>query len=381
MQSLDVFQVELSCNVFVRTLEAIRDIADKVQIQSNFGISHVDYKPFELPAEVVERFQQVPLDLQEKYQNLQLRNFLYGIYYNGSLRSVLTSETTTDKPGLQSDLENNTFMGVDLGFYNQLHQSNQGRGYLDPDWLVLRQENDGSLAVHKEGLTLHLNQVDETTVKPLHPGQTTELVAASGNRVAIRLPANMVQNGFYMAIGNAGPQGHTGTEGIEIVRIYFNLMPSGAIAMMEQLTHYLNEIQIPFSFKALYNPSDYQRYDSAVLYFERCYYPKVRQILQLLYSAHQTYFQPEIPLFTKPLAPGLGLAEEPDQKFATQESFGMNRCQLIANGLLKAQRAGRTLPSDRLAAIVEQFSLMKLELDRPYLNANSEDVYPPLELC
>jgi hypothetical protein len=70
-------------------------------------------------------------------------------------------------------------------------------------------------------------------------------------------------------------------------------------------------------------PKDYGRHDSGVLYFDKSDYEVVREVLQVLYGENQSYFQPEVPLFTMQLAPGLGLAEEPDQKFADRESFGM----------------------------------------------------------
>jgi hypothetical protein len=70
-------------------LETLEDIVKKIEIKPDFSVHHPDYKPLELPLEVVERFQKMPKQMQQKYLSLQLRSFLYGIYYNGSLRSVL----------------------------------------------------------------------------------------------------------------------------------------------------------------------------------------------------------------------------------------------------------------------------------------------------
>ena len=103
---------------------------------------------------------------------------------------------------------------------------------------------------------------------------------------------------------------------------------------MRNLTQQLNAISIGFRFKVLYNPGDYKRYDSGVLYFDKRDYQAVGEVLQLVYQ--QSDFKSEVPLFTMQLLPGLGLAEEPDQKFGVHESFGMNRCQIVANGLLEA---------------------------------------------
>jgi HopA1 effector protein family len=198
-------------------------------------------------------------------------------------------------------------------------------------------------------------------------------MASVGDNVSILMPKNLVQNGFYVAVSNAGLNTHPNT-----VRVYFNLTPEGAVAVMENLTQQLNAIDILFTFKALYNPSDYDRYDSAVLYFDRSNYEAVRQVLKNIYPETQPHFRQEIPLFTKLLASGLALAEEPDLKFTAQESFGMNRCQIIANGLLEAKRQGDESLQNRMDAILKQFSMVGIDWQRPYLNNNSEDIYKSL---
>jgi hypothetical protein len=218
--------------------------------------------------------------------------------------------------------------------------------------------------VTKGGLTLHIDLEQHLGIE--------ERSVEVGDSVAIRMPRNLVQNGFYMAVSNAGSDTHPHT-----VRVYFNLSSEGAVAVMSSLTHRLNETTIPFTFKVLYNPSDYERYDSGVLYFERSNYEKVRQVLASVYTEARSHFRPEVPLFTKQLAPGLGLAEEPDSKFETQESFGMNRCQMVANGLLEAWHQGDNSPEARMKAILEEFSVLGINLQHPYLNAESEDIYTP----
>ncbi|MEQ9233139.1 T3SS effector HopA1 family protein [Coleofasciculus sp. E2-BRE-01] len=366
MQLLDSPQTQRTTEATGRLLDVLEDIVNKVEIQSNFCIRHPDYKPFELPAEVVARFQKMPGDIQQKYLSLQLRSFLYGIYYNGSMRTALAPEA--DSNPLPLDLENNTMLGVDLGFYQRLHDSNSGTGYFDRGWYVLRQESDGSLAVTKGSLRLHIQRD-----KHLQP---SEQAAVVGDSVAIRMPKNFVQNGFYMAVGNVGSNRLEDAKGESVtVRVYFNLTPEGAVAVMGSLTQRLNEKAIPFNFKVLYNPKDYGRHDSGVLYFDKSDYEVVRDVLQAVYGENQAYFQDEVPLFTMQLAPGLGLAEEPDQKFAQKESFGMNRCQIVANGLLEAWYQGDESPEGRMKAILQQFSLLGIDWRRSYLNANSEDIY------
>nr|AVH79607.1 hypothetical protein [Nostoc sp. PCC 9205] len=352
---------------------ALEDIVNHLQIESNFCIKHPNYKPFEFPSDLVQRFQQVSIELKSKYQALQLQSFLYGIYYNASLRSTLALNTQTNHVELYKNLENDSFLGVDLAFYEQLHNSNCGVGYFDPGWQIVREEQDSSLAVFKEGLTLHIQREQHL--------QGSAQSAQVGDLVAIRLPRNLVQNGFYMAIGNQGIDQSQENNYADTVRIYFNVSPDGAVAIMQSLTQQLNQAEIPFSFKVLYNPSDYERYDSGVLYFTKQHYSLIRGCLQSIYAQHQSHFRAETPLFTKVLAPGLSLAEEPNRKFAAQESFGQNRCRIVANGLVDALQQGQTTPEGRMTAILEQFKLLGVTLQQPYLNADSEDVYLPLDLC
>ena len=149
---------------------------------------------------------------------------------------------------------------------------------------------------------------------------------------------------------------------------------------MGSLTQGLNEAAIPFHFKVLYNPKEYQRDDSGILYFDKRNYEAVIQVLKTVYAEHKSNFKLDVPLFTKQLVAGLGLAEEPDQKFASQESFGMNRCQIVADGLLAAWHQGDHSPKGRINAIRQQFSLLGIDWQRPYINANSQDIYTVLEL-
>lgn len=371
MQLVDSRQIQPSDITNKQLLEVLQDIINKVEIESDFSIHHPDYKPLEISSEAVERFQRMPEEMQQKYLGLQLRSFLYGIYYNSSMRNALAVEGNTEAARL--DLENNTILGVDVGFYQRLHQSNSGEGYFDPGWSVLREEDDGSLAVTKGGLRLHIERD-----KHLLESKQSAIV---GDLVAIRMPKNVVQNGFYMAVGNMESHRLEDRNTQQVtVRIYFNLTPEGAVGVMGSLTRRLNEIEIPFHFKVLYNPKDYERHDSGVLYFDKSDYEVVGEVLKTVYAEHQSHFQPEVPLFTMQLAPGLGLAEEPDQKFAEQESFGMNRCQIVANGLLEAWHQEEDSNEGKMMAILGQFSMLGIGLQRVYLNANSEDIYKCLDI-
>ncbi|MEA5582214.1 T3SS effector HopA1 family protein [Nodularia harveyana UHCC-0300] len=353
-------------------LTSLLDIASNIEIKSNFCIYHPHYQPFSLPSKVAERFQQNSADLRHKYLNLLLRNFLYGIYYNGSLQRTLAVNITTANCLRHQNLEPNSSLDVDWEFYEQLQINNHGQGYFDPSWQVLTLEPDGSMAVTKGGLTLYIEP--DCHLKP------SKKSPQLGESVAIWMPKNRLQKGCYLAVSNVGQekQGHPDAD-LGIGRIYFNFTPDGAIACMDRLTNQLNAANIPFTFQVLHNPLGYGRYDSGILYFERQDYPALHKILQAVYTEYQAHFHAEIPLFTKFLAPGLGLAEEPTQKFAAQESFGMNRCQIVANALLEAWENGKNAMEERMNVINQHFSQHLIDLQRPYLNPSSEDIYQPLK--
>jgi hypothetical protein len=58
-----------------------------------------------------------------------------------------------------------------------------------------------------------------------------------GEFIAIRMPQNLMQNGFYVGVGNAGLDHTTDSDSDSTpVRIYFNVTPEGAIALMSGLT-------------------------------------------------------------------------------------------------------------------------------------------------
>jgi hypothetical protein len=354
-------------------LTTLEDIATNVKIKSNFCILHPSYKPLQVPDESVSRFQKLPQNLQHKFLNAQLCNFLYSIYYNGAGRSTLSLDINQKDSSKRKNLENNTYLGVDLEFYEQLHLSNKGKGYFDLGWQVVMVASDGNLAVKKGDLTVYIERE--------HHLQSIEQNAIAGDLVAIKMPRNLVQNGFYMAVGDAGLSSRADTLiDSQLVRVYFNVSPEGAILVMSSLTHQLNTMFIPFSFKALYNPSDYERYDTAVLYFEKYNYPVIQPVLENIYVNYQPHFRREVPLFTKEIAPGLAIAEEPDHHFSAQESFGLNRCQIITNALLEAWQQGDESKANRLALIFKHFSQQGIKLDSPYLNSQSEDIYKPVEL-
>lgn len=86
--------------------------------------------------------------------------------------------------------------------------------------------------------------------------------------------------------------------------------------------------------------------------------------------------KPAVPLFSKKLRPKIGLADDPGHS----RSFGLNRCQLLAEGIVHAWTKGQQSPQARANAVRQQFAANRLDFDRPHLNASSADFELPTSM-
>jgi hypothetical protein len=76
-------------------------------------------------------------------------------------------------------------------------------------------------------------------------------------------------------------------------------------------------------------------------------------------------------MFTRPLAPGIGFAENP---FSSAESFGTSRCKIIAQGLVNAWKDKQ--PKEVwMDFILQNIQKNFLRPEAMYLNPNSKYPY------
>jgi hypothetical protein len=143
--------------------------------------------------------------------------------------------------------------------------------------------------------------------------------------------------------------------------------------LTSSLTENLNRLQVPFRFKTGIESHSYGRLDAAVLYVHKRFYPITARLLAPVYDRVRGELLPGTPIFTKPLAPGLGLAEDP----GTGESFGMQRCKLLAEAILSAPASTADAAARRpsLDAVVERLQAAGVRADFPYLSPGSADQY------
>ncbi|MBD3886008.1 hypothetical protein IFO70_30355 [Phormidium tenue FACHB-886] len=363
----DLLELLSKCPPKVQT--KLADIATNVEFDSELRVFHPNYQIFEPEQEVRERFLKLPKEAQHKQTLKHLRSFLYSAYYNGSLEGC-GAPALSELVDSQT-LKNESIIGIDVELFQKLDGSNAGSGYFDPGWLVKRQEPDGWIALSRGELTIHANP-------KLHLKADQQRLEV-GKAVEVKMPKNCLQEGFYLAIGDAGPaQVASLSESDAIVRLYFNVTSAGAIALMQALTEQLNYSKTAFAFKVPYNYSNYGRFDAGVLYVKKEDYPTLFPVLQKVYQANSMHFYSEVPLFSKELAPGLGLAEEPNCKFELYESFGTNRCQILAMSLSEAKQRTQRSSEEKLALMLQYLSHFQVALEAPYLNGNSEDIYTVL---
>ncbi|MGA7732491.1 MAG: T3SS effector HopA1 family protein, partial [Chloroflexia bacterium] len=256
-------------------------------------------------------------------------------------------------------------------FVERLSEANCGQGYWTGGWAEVAQPGlgPGLISAGRAGLLLLVGdgeyKQDPVGLRSISPSESGLML-----RFGKDLPS--ISPGFYMALGDLDLDtvGHVHEAG-RLVRFYWHVTPEGAVALMRLCTHSLNEAQVPFKLKVLNDPQSYSRSDAAVLYTRQAHYPQVASLLENIYPRIRTELREAVPALTKRLAPGLGLAEDSGDG----DSFGLNRCGLIAEGLIRAYEAGSDSPGMRLEAMAHCVAEAGLSLDHPYLSPNSADIY------
>ena len=149
------------------------------------------------------------------------------------------------------------------------------------------------------------------------------------------------------------------------MRFYWNLRAEDAPTLVKGATQLLNDDQIPFRLKVVNDPAHYDRCDAGVLYVQRADYEQVLPAVRRILVELGANLKKATPVFTKVLAPGLGLAEEPA---VSGDSFGMDRCRLLAEAIVRIHERAVAGATDRLAVIEEVFAEDGISLATPYLN-------------
>jgi hypothetical protein len=157
-------------------------------------------------------------------------------------------------------------------------------------------------------------------------------------------------------------------------RVYWNLRSAGARPFVAQATESLNRLRLPFRLKLLDDPHRYSRCDAAVLYLRASDRARAYRVVEALADALAKHLKPLTPAFAKPIAAGVAIAEQPPGG----GSFGASRTAIVAAALVQSFRRQETALERRMARVSAAFERDGIDLERPYLNPGSKDVYPCL---
>lgn len=246
----------------------------------------------------------------------------------------------------------------------ELSAANAGQPRWETGWQIYKVEPSGQIFAQRGGVN-----------RAFSPGQYViqDGVGAGprvGSNATVFFPKESltIQPGFYFAFGEAETEFPAD---FNLIRFYWNIESGGAAGLMRLSTQKLNRFRVPFRMKSLTARSQYTRLDPAIIYLNKRYYHIAAELLSGVRHEMEGRLGDGTPLFTLCLAPGLALAEDP----GNGESFGMNRCRLLAEAVWTAYLQGDQSLSARLDEVEKQFSANGLDLDRPYLNARSIDLY------
>lgn len=156
------------------------------------------------------------------------------------------------------------------------------------------------------------------------------------------------------------------------LRLYWNVGPNGAVALMERATDLLGRSGTAFQLKIMLD-TERRRRDAAVLYVPVACWHAAAQLLRISYEdvVNAGDMEPATPLFARPVRAGVGLAEDP----GGGHSFGTHRAFLVALALIDIYLSGRRGETDGWGALRSRFESAGLRLERPHLNGTGPDPY------
>lgn len=249
------------------------------------------------------------------------------------------------------------------GFLMRLSEANASRQRLDSGWQITRIETSGQIWAQKGNFNRVFWPGEFVNYGgPGAPPRAGEIVSAF-----VAKESTTLQPGYYFAFGET----LLGNEDFDFVRFYWNVSEAGASPLLKLLSRDLNRYQIPFRFKCPVRSVLFHRRDAAVLYVNKRFYLITRDLLEDWANSVAEYVRAGTPLFTLEVGRGIGVAEDP----GTGESFGSNRCRLLAEAIWSAYTKDLQTNLRRLEEVREYFHKTGLDLDRPYLNSGSFDQY------
>lgn len=251
--------------------------------------------------------------------------------------------------------------GGDPAFVSALSAANHGRGNWMNGWTARVVTHDNVL-VQRTDLKVYASR---EYCRPMEDDSLRE-----GAQVEVLFPKEQlgISPGYYMVISD---EAYAIAPTDLRVRVYWHISASGGVPLVREITKQLNQSGAAYRFKILNDPSKFNRCDSAVLYFHRSGFDRILELIARTYEMVSPWIKPGTPPFTKQLAAGLALAEDPPDG----SSFGFLRCEILAEGIVRAHEVKAKKIEERMEVIRQTFSEKGVSFETAYLNPGSSDIY------
>jgi hypothetical protein len=255
-------------------------------------------------------------------------------------------------------------LSIDFGLLEAMSLANTTRERWEHGWQIARVLQHGQISAQKGSVQRNLwpGQFLSKDGPASMPRQGAEI------SVFYAKESRSLQTGFYYAFGEAAEDD---TSGFGLVRLYWNISFEGAPRLVGLITSRLNRFHVPFRLKAATARSQFNRTDVAVVYLAKRYFRIVTELMLDVHPEIEDALGDDVPLFSKRLAKGLGVAEDP----GTSESFGQSRCRRMAEAVWNCYLRDEQTTEARWAEFRRQLQGAGIDPELPHLNAGSLDWY------
>jgi hypothetical protein len=291
-----------------------------------------------------------------------------GFYVTGGVRPGSVTGATP-RSGRSAELGGPPWPDGEL--IGRLSEANAGTGPWTGGWRMRGTDRVGDPIVSRHGLSL---LAPASACRPAGDGGSrgSREMAARGREVEVRYPKELLgaSPGFYTAMGDTPIP-----EEDPVLRVYWNLRPSGAEAFVALATRAFNRRRVPFELKVPHHRAGFARRDAGIVYLPPIWYRPVLPSLRSMHAELLEHLRGGVPALTCPVARGVSVAEDP----RGGDSFGSARCGLLAEGIVRAHERRIRPRDERLAVALDAFWEAGVDPDRPYLNPGS--AFEPLPLA
>lgn len=220
-------------------------------------------------------------------------------------------------------------------------------------WTVLEAGPRGACVAARRGQARELRCGEYANVS--RPG----VPVMPGDGVAVTACADWTdwQAGFWTTRSAAGEPASP------LVRLYWSVSEQRIGAVLRRVAGALDDRQVRYSMKCPARSADFARVDSLVVYLERPAWNAIRATVIAAARQSRADLRPSSPPLTRPVAPGVSLADDP----GPSESFGQSRCRALAAGVRDLLDAAPRTDADSVAVLSAALRRAGIDPARPWI--------------